>query len=106
MGASGRVGVLTEPVGAAAHVDATMDGMGRRKTRRRASQREASASHPPSLGAHWRADGAPKTAYRSEAEALAMAEERRRETGAVLSVYRCDHCSAWHLGNSGGRHER
>ena len=33
----------------------------------------------------------------------AAADERRRETGVDLSVYRCDFCSAWHLGNPGGR---
>ncbi|MGA2472534.1 MAG: hypothetical protein ABSG39_03435 [Acidimicrobiales bacterium] len=38
-------------------------------------------------------------------EALAMADERRREAGADLSVYRCDFCGAWHMGNSGGRNE-
>jgi hypothetical protein len=60
----------------------------------------------PSLGAHWRADGTPKTSYRSEKEALSMADERRWESGVVLSVYRCDLCSAWHMGNPGGREER
>jgi len=37
---------------------------------------------------------------------LAVAEERRAETGADLSVYRCEFCSAWHMGNAEGRHER
>ena len=35
-----------------------------------------------------------------------MADERRWESGVVLSVYRCDLCSAWHMGNPGGREER
>jgi hypothetical protein len=35
-----------------------------------------------------------------------MADERRRESGADLNVYRCDFCAAWHMGSSGGRDER
>jgi hypothetical protein len=35
-----------------------------------------------------------------------MADERRRISGVDLSVYRCDFCPAWHMGNSGGRHEQ
>ena len=57
----------------------------------------------PGLGTHWRSDGAPKTGYRSQAEALSVADERRHDTGVGLNVYRCDYCSAWHLGNSEGR---
>ena len=82
-----------------------MERMARRTRRRGESQRDKTASRTPSLGAHWRSDGTPKTLYRTEAEALAMADERRRETGVILSVYRCDFCSAWHMGNSGGRRE-
>ncbi len=53
----------------------------------------------PGLGSHWRADGAPKTAYRSQSDALTMALVRRQESGVELDVYRCDVCSAWHMGN-------
>lgn len=80
----------------------------RRSEARRAAttSRAATTNRAPSLGAHWRADGTPKTAYGSQGEALAVAEERRAETGADLSVYRCEFCSAWHMGNAEGRHER
>ncbi len=44
-----------------------------------------------------------KTAYRSQAEALSVADERRDDTGLELNVYRCDFCSAWHMGNAEGR---
>jgi hypothetical protein len=69
-------------------------------------------SHPPppattsqqaSHRSHWRADGAPKSAYRSQGEALSVADERRQESGVDLNAYRCEVCSAWHLGNSDGR---
>jgi hypothetical protein len=53
-----------------------------------------------SLGSHWRSDGAPKTGYRSQAEALGVADEQRQDFGVDLSVYRCDFCSSWHMGNS------
>jgi hypothetical protein len=61
------------------------------------------ADRPQGLGAHWRADGAPKNAYRTQRDALSVAEERRQETGVVLSVYLCEYCSAWHMGNPAGR---
>jgi hypothetical protein len=32
-----------------------------------------------------------------------VADERRLDTGVILSVYRCEFCSAWHLGNADGR---
>jgi hypothetical protein len=35
----------------------------------------------------------------SQGEALSVAEERRREAGRTLDVYRCAVCSAWHMGN-------
>ena len=58
---------------------------------------------PPSPGAHWRRDGSAKTPYMSRGEALSVAEERSRETGLALDVYRCGVCSAWHMGNPLGR---
>jgi hypothetical protein len=39
----------------------------------------------------------------SRGEALSVAEERSRETGLELDVYRCPVCSAWHMGNPMGR---
>jgi len=51
------------------------------------------------LGSHWRADGAPKSTYLTQGEALSVAEERRHETGVELSVYQCDVCAGWHMGN-------
>ncbi len=32
-----------------------------------------------------------------------MADERRQDTGVVLSVYQCDVCTAWHMGNARSR---
>ena len=55
------------------------------------------------LGAHWRADGAPKNAYKTRSDALSVALERQQDTGVELNVYRCDFCSAWHMGNPSGR---
>jgi hypothetical protein len=78
--------------------------MVRRTKRRSAPQRDDNRSR--GLGEHWRADGAPKRGYRTRDDALAMAEDRRRESGVQLSVYRCEVCAAWHMGSSGGRHER
>jgi hypothetical protein len=49
---------------------------------------------------HWRADGAPKTAYRSQSDALSVADERRMDSGVVLNVYRCEFCRAWHVGSA------
>jgi len=69
----------------------------------RSTRRAKPDVRPPNLGSHWRADGAPKTAYRTRSEALSSAEERRRDSGVVLDVYQCDVCSAWHMGNPGGR---
>ena len=80
--------------------------MPRRTNRKHSTRRDADLRKPPSLGSHWRADGTPKTAYRSQGEALAMADERRRISGTDLSVYRCDFCPAWHMGTTGGRVEQ
>ena len=55
------------------------------------------------LGSHWRTDGAAKTAYRTQGDAQAAADVRRQDSGVELNVYRCDVCSAWHMGNPGGR---
>jgi hypothetical protein len=52
------------------------------------------------LGSHWRADGLAKVAYPSQGDALTAALVRRQESGVELTVYRCDVCSAWHMGNS------
>jgi hypothetical protein len=56
-----------------------------------------------SLRSHWRADGAAKTPYLTQTDALVVADERRQDSGVVLNVYRCGFCSAWHLGNPDGR---
>jgi hypothetical protein len=54
------------------------------------------------LRSHWRADGAAKTPYLTRTDALVVADERRQASGVVLNVYRCEFCSAWHLGNADG----
>jgi hypothetical protein len=75
--------------------------MPRRK--RNPSRAHIDADRSQGLGAHWRADGAPKNGYRTRGDALAVAFERQQDTGVELNVYRCDFCSAWHMGNPGGR---
>jgi hypothetical protein len=77
--------------------------MGRRKARRRGSPGRTGPEERPNPGSHWRADGVPKAAYRSQTEALSVADERRHDSGLELNVYRCDVCSAWHMGNAEGR---
>ena len=77
--------------------------MARSRRSRGARPKRPAAERSSSPGAHWRSDGAAKTAYRSQAEALSVADERRQDTGVVLNVYRCEYCSAWHMGNSEGR---
>ena len=72
----------------------------RRNNARNAQGRETDDDHRISgLGSHWRADGHPKTAYASQGDALTAALVRRQESGVELNVYRCDLCSAWHMGN-------
>lgn len=42
-------------------------------------------------------DGKPKEAYRSREDAQRRADILRREMGADLKVYQCEHGSGWHL---------
>jgi len=49
---------------------------------------------------HWRADGEPKTRYRSEADANRACLSARLEHGVDLHPYLCEFCGGWHLGNS------
>ena len=77
-----------------------MGPMPRRNNPRSAPRPEnAAGDRISALGTHWRADGAPKTAYRTQSDALTAALVRRQESGVDLNVYRCDVCSAWHMGN-------
>lgn len=48
---------------------------------------------------HWRADGAPKTAYSSADEANRYGLQARLEDGVQLEPYVCSICGHWHLGN-------
>ena len=48
---------------------------------------------------HWRADGEPKTPYRSADEANRSAFQARLEHGVDLDSYACSICGSWHLGN-------
>jgi hypothetical protein len=74
--------------------------MPRRNSARKGQGQHADGDHRVAgLGSHWRADGLPKTAYASQADALTAALVRRQESGAELNVYRCDVCSSWHMGN-------
>jgi hypothetical protein len=43
------------------------------------------------------ADGKPKDSYRTEADARRRAGILRKEQGAVLRVYPCEHGNGWHL---------
>jgi len=80
------------------------DPMPRRNKARKSESRQTEDSHRiVGLGSHWRADGNPKAAYRSQSDALTAALVRRQESGVELSVYRCDVCAAWHMGNTRGR---
>lgn len=85
-----------------------MTGMPRRRTPRTPSGRARDNVRPPGLGglgSHWRRDGTAKDSYMSQGEALSVAEERSRETGLQLEVYRCTVCAAWHMGNPIGRND-
>jgi hypothetical protein len=66
--------------------------------------RRREPNRPFSLdGSHWRRDGRPKVRYRTQAEAASVAEERSRESGTELGVYRCTFCGGWHMGGRAGR---
>jgi hypothetical protein len=71
----------------------------RNSARKRHGQQTDGDHRVPGLGSHWRADGLPKAAYASQGDALTAALVRRQESGVELTVYRCDVCSAWHMGN-------
>lgn len=71
----------------------------RNNARRDLGRQTESANRIAGLGSHWRADGQPKTAYRSQSDALTAALVRRQESGVALNVYCCDVCAAWHMGN-------
>jgi hypothetical protein len=71
----------------------------RRNNARRDERPQAEGSGRTSgLGSHWRADGLPKSAFATQNDALTAALIRRQESGVDLNVYRCDVCSAWHMG--------
>jgi hypothetical protein len=77
--------------------------MARRTTPRNGRRRASSTERPLSLGSHWRSDGTPKTAYPTQSHALSVADEQRLDFGIDLSVYQCEYCSSWHMGNAAGR---
>ena len=78
--------------------------MVRRNSPRRGGRRPpADRARPLSPGSHWRADGAPKATYRTQQEALSVADERQLESGVDLNVYQCDLCHCWHMGSAAGR---
>jgi len=74
----------------------------RNNARKHQEQQSEGANRIARLGEHWRADGLPKTAYRSQSDALTAALVRRQESGVDLNVYRCDVCAAWHMGKPRG----
>jgi hypothetical protein len=77
--------------------------MSRRNHATRGSGRGRTQARPFSFGSHWRSDGGPKTAFRSQQDALRAANVRHIESGTLLHAYACDFCSHWHLGNASGR---
>jgi hypothetical protein len=77
--------------------------MGRQNRRRPVHRGRHQSDRAFAMGSHWRADGAPKASFRSQSEALSVADDRRRDSGLSLSVYLCDFCHCWHMGKSGGR---
>jgi hypothetical protein len=60
--------------------------------------RRAERTRRPRLS-HWRANGEPKTRYRSEADANRAALQARLEHNVDLGAYSCEFCGGWHLGN-------
>ncbi len=66
-----------------------------RKSTRRARDPDAGAGPRE----HWRADGAPKTAYSSADDANRYGLQARLEDGVQLEPYVCGICGHWHLGN-------
>jgi len=48
---------------------------------------------------HWRADGAPKTAYASVDDANRYGLQALLEDGVQLEPYVCGICRQWHVGN-------
>ena len=48
---------------------------------------------------HWRADGAPKTAYASADDANRSGLRALLEDGVQLEPYVCGICRQWHVGN-------
>jgi hypothetical protein len=56
---------------------------------------------PPSRSsAHFKRDGTPKKAYRTQQEARSAAQLAWTLDGVDLNTYRCDHCNQWHMGKS------
>jgi hypothetical protein len=70
-----------------------------RRNRRSGARPQTATDRLPSFRSHWRVDGSAKTAYRTQRDALAVADERRQDTDVRLAAYRCELCTAWHLGN-------
>jgi hypothetical protein len=70
-----------------------------------ASRRRLRRQPPPRpvRSPHWRADGQPKTRYRSEQEANRASFGYRLDHGVDLVAYLCPQCGGWHLGNSADR---
>jgi hypothetical protein len=67
----------------------------------KARRRRPRAPRPvPRASGHVRADGAPKAAYRTRAEALSAAQLAWTLERAELDAYRCDLCHQWHIGRS------
>lgn len=78
---------------------------GRRDVRHNCQVAHRRPSHRPLAidGSHWRADGQAKVRFATEGEALRAADDRARESGVDLGVYRCDFCGGWHMGKRSGR---
>ena len=65
-------------------------------------KRRRRATPPPRplgrVASHFTRDGAPKIAYRTQAEAQSAAQLAWTLNGVELDTYRCDYCYQWHMG--------
>lgn len=61
-------------------------------------RRRDPARPPGRVAPHFARDGAPKTSYRTRAEAQSAAHFAWTMDRVELDAYRCDHCHQWHIG--------
>ncbi len=52
------------------------------------------------MSSHFKKDGSPKVAYRTQREAQESAQATWTLHGLDLQTYRCDYCHQWHMGKT------